>query len=125
MRHVCATRERLRHQRRRDESVAVAAICNGRNEEAVSLKNPTYNELAQMAHFFGAGFIILASGGFGQHLHWYLSAALVFYALLKEFWYDLRYERPEVSGGVKGGIVDLLFYVLGVLVANLILCVKL
>ena len=91
----------------------------------MSLKNPTYNELAQSAHFFGAAFIILASGGFGQHLHWYLSAAVVFYALLKEFWYDLRYERPEVSGGVKGGIVDLLFYVLGVLVANLILCVKL
>jgi len=90
----------------------------------VSLRNPTYNELAQAAHFFGAAFVVLASGRFGPHLHWYFSAALIIYALLKEFWYDLHYERPEVSGGIKGGIVDFSFYALGVLVANLLLWVK-
>lgn len=90
----------------------------------MSLTNPTYNELAQTAHFFGAGFVVLAAGRFGPHLHWYLTGLLMLYAGVKEFWYDLRYETPEVSGGVKGGVVDLSFYALGVLVANLLLSVK-
>jgi len=42
------------------------------------------------------------------------------YALLKEFWFDLRYESPETSGGFDGSFRDFCFYVVGIVAANIL-----
>jgi len=70
----------------------------------MSISNPTYNELAQYCHFFAAFSIEATAAHFGYPISGaVLSSA---YILIKEFWYDLKYERPEVSGGWTGGLLD-------------------
>jgi hypothetical protein len=84
----------------------------------MSLTNPTYNELAQTAHFFAA-FVIahIAAHVFG----WYALVGIVGYALVKEFWFDLKYETQEVSGGIRGGIMDAAFLIAGAICGVLLL----
>ena len=85
----------------------------------MSLTNPTYNELAQMDHFF-AGFAIeavaICYGVVGV-----VTLALAAYVLGREFWFDLKYETPEISGGIKGGILDTVSWAAGILSAIWIL----
>jgi len=86
----------------------------------MSLANPTYNGLAQAAHAFAAYSIVLtAAYKFGYRVMIVIALLLVAFAIVKEFWFDLKYERPEVSGGWSGGVEDFSFYVIGVCVALL------
>ena len=45
---------------------------------------------------------------------WTVAGVVALFAIWKEFWFDLRYETPETSGGIKGGIKDFSGYVAGV-----------
>lgn len=83
----------------------------------MSFQNPTFNQLAQAAHAFAAYSIIFTIGE--KIGHWEAFAAmglLVVYGLGKEFWYDIKYERAEVSGGWSGGLEDFSFYMIGGLI---------
>lgn len=85
----------------------------------MSLSNPTYQELANYAHAGAGASVVLVAGHFGYPL---LAAGMVaLYGVVKEFWYDLKYERPEVSGGVRGGFTDIAGYLTGVILAIAVL----
>ena len=79
----------------------------------MSLINPTYDQLAQYAHFFSAFSAALLFG-------WYAIGVVVIYAVIKEFWFDLKYETPEVSGGFSGGMMDATFLILGAVCGELV-----
>ena len=49
----------------------------------------------------------------GPRHRWILAGAIVLIALWKEFWFDLRYEAPATSGGIKGGWIDFTGYMVG------------
>lgn len=88
----------------------------------MSFRNPTYNQLAQAAHAGVAATLVLSAGLFGYQ---YWVTALIFgYGLVKEFWFDLDYERPEVSGGFVGGLIDFTFYCVGLAFANSVLWIS-
>jgi len=50
----------------------------------------------------------------GAQHKWTVAGAVMLFALWKEFWFDLRYETPETSGGIKGGLIDFSGYVAGI-----------
>lgn len=81
--------------------------------------NPSPNAIAQTAHFFIASTIILGAAAIGRHTM-IPSIAIVCYGILKEFVWDLKFETPEVSGGLLGGLQDFAFYILGMAAANAI-----
>jgi hypothetical protein len=72
----------------------------------------TFNSVCQIAHtLFGILCVLLASYffdapfcGFGVLLVW---------SIAKEFWYDIKYEAPDISGGWVGSLEDFGFYNLG------------
>lgn len=81
-----------------------------------------FNILAQKAHFvaglaavWGAAVLIPQLGqmpmrdGARAGL-----CALIVFAMIKEFWYDYKYETPEVRGS---SLEDFAFYALGAIVA--------
>lgn len=47
----------------------------------------------------------------------------VFFALVKEFWFDVHYEDPQTSGGYIGGLKDFVYYCVGIATANLLLLI--
>jgi len=54
-----------------------------------------FNLVSQSAHAFSGAFI----GLLGMVLHqWWIPAGFVVYSAVKEFWYDAKYETPEVRG---------------------------
>lgn len=55
------------------------------------------------------------------HGQLYGSAFVIFYALIKEFYFDLKYEDEETSGGIWGGCQDFFGYLCGAWLANMIL----
>lgn len=85
----------------------------------MSIVNPTYDNLAQAAHALAGYGIALTAARFGTQPLVVVSILFVVYAAAKEFWFDVKYERPEVSGGLLGGVKDFAFYIAG-LVAGLI-----
>lgn len=85
----------------------------------MSIVNPTYDNLAQAAHALAGYGIALTAARFGTQPLVVVSILFVAYAAVKEFWFDLKYERPDVSGGLLGGVKDFAFYMAG-LVAGLI-----
>jgi hypothetical protein len=87
----------------------------------MSLKNPTFNELAQAAHALAGYGLILTAARIGHVAIIVVCLLLVVYAAIKEFWFDMRYERPEVSGGFKGGVEDFSFYMIGMVVGLIVL----
>lgn len=75
------------------------------------MNNPTF--LAQAAHFFGAVAIIMSLAHFLGETGGFISAGLFLaYAVVKEFWYDLKYELPKQSFGDSA--LDFTFYLLGI-----------
>jgi hypothetical protein len=66
--------------------------------------------VAQFGHFFGGLSIVLLLGVFfGLVGLWGAFAVGLVYAIGKEFWFDIRYERDSWSNS----IMDFTFYVLG------------
>ena len=58
---------------------------------------------AMLPGFVGAPFV-----GFG---------AILIFAAVKEFWWDLRHETPTESGGIGGGWEDFSHYCMGAVIA--------
>jgi hypothetical protein len=54
---------------------------------------------------------------------WIGAVAILSYAAVKEFWFDVYYETPEQSGGRLGDVEDFSFYAIGVAAAYAILWV--
>ena len=52
------------------------------------------------------------------------SAAMILYAVLKEFIFDIHFEDPATSGGWWGSCKDFAGYLAGIWVANMILFLK-
>jgi hypothetical protein len=69
----------------------------------------------------GALGVLLPAAKGWSHPQFYGSAAVIVYAAVKEFWWDLRYEDEETSGGWWGGVQDFAGYLAGLWVANMIL----
>lgn len=85
----------------------------------MSLTNPTYDNLAQTAHALAGYAVVLTASQFGTKPLIVVAGLFVVYAAVKEFWFDIHYEKPEVSGGWTGGVKDFAFYMVG-LIAGLI-----
>lgn len=82
----------------------------------------TMNQAAQSAHVaWGAGAVLLPVAKHWPHGQLIGSLAMVVFAAVKELWWDLKYEDLETSGGLAGGIKDLLGYCFGIWLANMIL----
>lgn len=85
----------------------------------MSLSNPTYNQLAQIAHvaaFYGIALTLMI---FHPTWRWEVQGIGIAYGLLKEFWFDLRYETTEISGEFVGGLTDFSFLMIGLGLADI------
>lgn len=72
--------------------------------------------LAQVGHFFGAFSLIFTSGAFfGHHLNPIFITGIAL-AAVKEFWFDLVYEKDSLPDS----LMDFTFYVLGGLLGVLL-----
>lgn len=69
------------------------------------LTNMPASWITQVAHFAASYGIAMT---FPEHRA-ALALGITVYAAFKEFFFDIEYERPEVSGGWSGGAVDFLF----------------
>jgi hypothetical protein len=77
------------------------------------------NQVAQTLHVtLGMLFVLIPVA-----MNWHdprligTSVGLLF-ALIKEFWWDLKYEDEGTSGGLSGSRQDFIYYCTGILVAN-------
>jgi len=68
----------------------------------------------QMCHVLLAYSMIVTMGP--PH-KWWLVSFISLLSAVKEFWYDMHYETPEVSGGWKGGLLDFSFYQVGIILS--------
>lgn len=53
----------------------------------------------------------------GRQWRYEATAAVLLFSAWKEFWFDIHYETPELSGEWLGGIVDFSTYQLGMILA--------
>ncbi len=65
----------------------------------MSITNPTSDNLAQTAHALAGYGIALTAARFGTVPLLVVAGLFIAYAAIKEFWFDMHYETPEVSGG--------------------------
>ena len=87
------------------------------------MADPSLNTVSQFAHFgvaYSITLSLLIIFGFSM-LWWFLPVAIGL-AAWKEFWYDYRYETPDVRGS---SLEDFLFYVGGVGAAVVFLWIRL
>jgi hypothetical protein len=86
------------------------------------MDNPTF--LAEMAHFAWAYGILLTAALWSATRRQLvcLFGAFVAFAVVKEFWYDLRYEIPADS--VAGSTLDFVVYLAGGLAALLVIWIR-
>jgi hypothetical protein len=82
------------------------------------MNDPTF--LAQSAHFFGAMATIMTVAHFTGRTGGLITAGVfTAAAIVKEFWYDLKYELPKQS--FADSFLDFTFYMVGVGLAAAIL----
>jgi len=82
------------------------------------MNDPTF--LAQSAHFFGAVSIIMTAAHFFGKTGGFITAGIfTLAALIKEFWYDLKFELPKQSFGDSA--LDFTFYMIGITLSSSIL----
>ncbi len=77
--------------------------------------SPTdYEAAAQFAHFFTAAFLVSQVGRLG--LKWLAigAASMLAFAVMKEFWYDVKHENPLVRGS---SLLDFVMYAAGIVTA--------
>jgi len=79
----------------------------------MSLTNPTFDELAQVAHASVTCNLVIVAAHWGTKPMLAVAGAIIVFALWKEFWFDMHEERLDVSGGWNGGVQDFAFYALG------------
>jgi hypothetical protein len=80
------------------------------------------DEVADGLHLALGAIFVLVPASKGWHHGVFLGSILgIVYGVIKEFWFDLRYESLETSGGIRGGVIDLCGYIAGIALANLIL----
>ena len=73
-----------------------------------------YEVSAQFAHFFTAAFLVSQMGRFGLAGLLTGSIAMLVFAAVKEFIYDIRHENPLVKGS---STLDFLMYASGNILA--------
>jgi len=74
-----------------------------------------FDSLAQNAHMLGGSCAVFGCDAlWGVRGKWAGAALIFVFALVKEFWYDERYETPEVRGS---SAEDFIFYCVGILAA--------
>jgi hypothetical protein len=83
------------------------------------ITNKEFNLVSQISHT-GWGLAITFAGKALLLGYWYLIFAGIYiaYALIKEFWYDSRYETPDVRGS---NLEDFLFALLGTIIAIILI----
>ena len=82
------------------------------------ISDSDFNFVSQNAHVLGGIVAMLIPNLFwGPHYFLYITVAMVIFAT-KEFWYDFKYETPEVRGS---SLEDFLFYCVGILTGNLLI----
>jgi len=71
-----------------------------------------FYQISDRAHFLGASSAVLLPLALGFQPRWAFIVAglMVLFAAVKEFYWDVHYETPEVAGS---GLRDFLGYVLG------------
>ena len=85
----------------------------------MSLTNSISSFIEKMAydytHFLTATTVVSWGYILGKgHGSAWASAGVLVFALAKEFYWDLRYETPVLSGGYLGGLRDFAGYLVGV-----------
>jgi hypothetical protein len=73
-----------------------------------------YNVSSQFAHFFTAAFLVSQLGRIGHGTLFDAAFGMLVFAAVKEFWYDYKYETPDVRGS---SLLDFSMYCAGTLVA--------
>ena len=63
------------------------------------ITDPEFNLVSQLSHFgWGLAVVLIANlWGYSTTAAW----MWIIYCILKEFWYDAKYETPEVKGSSK------------------------
>jgi hypothetical protein len=81
------------------------------------------NSVSQMCHFL-ISYAVIVTTAYFTHGIWPLvivNGVVIVFACLKEFWFDPRYETREVAGS---DLVDFSFYMVGLLVSNLLIFIS-
>ena len=68
-----------------------------------------------------AGIALLHPHAFWGHWRLFGNILGVTWGMVKEFWYDNRYESLSASGGWWGDLIDFGGYLIGMAIANIIL----
>ncbi len=80
----------------------------------------TFNRVAQAGHFAGGLAVV-----WGLHILWHAGLlgliGVIAFAAVKEFWWDYRYESPEVRGS---SVTDFVFWTVGACGAFAVLMFK-
>ena len=81
----------------------------------------TVDSLAQIGHVIGGALIVLGGDALlrklpvfsdvSKHFIWVMVSIAVFYAAVKEFYFDTHFETPATMGS---GLKDFSFYMIGV-----------
>jgi hypothetical protein len=81
------------------------------------IDDKTFNTVAQLGHFAGGAAIVLAFTviAWNRQASIYGLLTVAALAAIKEFWYDQRYETPEVRGS---SLEDFSFYLVGATIAT-------
>ena len=73
----------------------------------------------QISHT-GWGWAVVQTVAYSPRIHWHdprraleTLVGWIIFAAWKEFWFDIHYETPELSGMWKGGLLDFSTLVLG------------
>jgi hypothetical protein len=80
------------------------------NKLIQSIANVTFDEVSQFAHFFTAYAIVLTGCFFGLIPGVVAAIGMFLFAIIKEFWFDMKYEDEATRGSSPR---DFIFYCLG------------
>lgn len=77
----------------------------------VTVSATLYDQIGQVAHTLAGILVVLGPNAlFGSRFMWAWVLALIIFAAVKEFWYDVNYESSDERGN---GWEDFGFYIIG------------
>lgn len=83
------------------------------------ISDSDFNRVSQSAHLLAGALAVCATVAiFGASYKWYGAGGIIIFAAIKEFWYDYKYETPEIRGSSSE---DFAFYCIGVIISLLAL----